>query len=467
MRILLFLIGFVLFAPMAEAALPVPETPFTISAYPQEVFAHVDNYLSQASVGAATACSGEESAAAAADSLRDILLDLEGSVIEAQRDIKRTACYRHDIVAMEKYLRALIDWVISSAEECQGEMQSHYESMVVYVWNRLLNLRQFGLDPTVQAPAYGEEEPTIGTGPSLHLCPYDSVYASPSFGGVGCRGIVASTITSVEINLLESIIARLGAIGTVQLPGLRMQLMRIWVGAEEFVSGVSRRRFLEPSVFGRFEPDLTSGVPVPTAGEAGCLGWPANTPARIVTGEDIPLQNYFPFVLTNEMADTLAYLEVRDDPRWSEYERALQKDLEKDEGGALTFIAQGEGLRKTNRDHLDLESFSILSIRDAQLRVNDLANTLHASTRSFVRQAVILPDDSDPLPSPTPLRTFARRYAMFLSRMCVNKGCENTLLRTIELSLRDECFSSFLMGAFFQANPSASTLPACRALYVD
>jgi len=116
-----------------------------------------------------------------------------------------------------------------------------------------------------------------------------------------------------------------------------------------------------------------------------------------------------------------------------------------------------------NRDHLDLESFSILSIREGQRQMNDLADNLHASTRQFVKQAVVIPGDAQTLP---PLRMFAANYARFLSRMCVNKGCEKTLLRTIELSLRDECFYSFLMGEFFRANPNASTLPACRALYV-
>ena len=466
MRILLFLIGFTLSVPTA-AALSAPKAPFTISAYPQEVFAHVENTLSGFTSSGEGSCIPEEAKAAVADSLRDILLDLRGSVIEAQRDIKRTACYTNDIVAMEKYLRVLIDSTLSSAQSCDGEAQGQYKLMVNYVWNRLQNLRQFGLDPTTQAPAYGEPGPNTGTGLSTYLCPYESVYASPGLGGVGCSGIVASTIVSKEITLLENIIARLGVIGTVQLPALRTQLVRIWTGTEKFVSRMGRTRFLEPGVFLDFEPDLTSGVPVPTAGEAGCLSWPTGTVAGIVTGEGIPLQSYFPFVLTSEMADTLEFLEVRDDPRWFEYERALEKDIEDEKISALTYITQGGPLRDTNRDHMELESFSILSIRDAQLRMNDLANMLHASTRSFVKQAIVLPDDPDPLSNPIPLRIFAWKYANFLSRMCVNKGCQKTLLRTIELSLRDECFSSFLMGAFFQANPSASTLPACRALYVD
>jgi len=471
MRLFLTLIGFALFAPIAEAALTAPPTPFTISAYPQEVFTHVEEYLSGVSGGGGGACNAAESRDRAASNLRDILFDLEGAVIEPQRDLARSACFQNDIVEMERYLRVLIDRALSSAESCDGQAQVHYETMVVYVWNRLRDIRRFGLKPWEQAPAEGTGTTSVGTGPSLHLCPYDSTYAAAGYGGVGCRGIVASTVSEGplkdEVNLFESIIARLGEIGTVQLPVLRKQLVRIWKGAEKFVSDAKRTRSLGKSVYSNFEPDLTLGVPVPAAGEAGCLDWPSSITSGVVTGEGIPLQSYFPFVLTNELADALTFIEMRDDPRWFEYEQALRKKFRKGAGSELTLTAQGGNLRDVNRDHLDLESFSILSIRETQQQMNDLADNLHASTRNFVKQVVVIPNDPQPLISPTPLRTFAENYARFLSRMCVNKGCEKTLLRTIELSMRDECFSSFLMSVFFRANPNASTLRSCRALYVD
>ena len=470
MRLLLVLIGTMFFVPSVEA-LTAPRTPFTISAYPQEVFSHVDTYLSGVSGGGGgETCNVVDSRARAASNLRDILFDLEGAVIAPQRDLARSACFQNDIVEMERYLRALIDSALSSAEDCDGQAQVHYETMVVYVWNRLRDIRRFGLRPWEQAPAEGTGTVSVGTGPSTQLCPYESTYAAAGPGGVGCSGIVASTVSAGplkrEVNLFESIIARLGEIGTVELPALRKQLIRIWKGAERFVSGAKRTRPLGPSVFLDFEPDLSEEVTVPAAGEAGCLDWPSSITSGRVTGEGIPLQSYFPFILTNELADALTFIEMRDDPRWFEYEQALRQEFRKGGGGELTLTAQGGDLRDVNRDHLYLETFSILSIRETQSQMNDLANALHASTRSFVRQAVVLPGDSDS-PNPAPLRTFAANYARFLSRMCVNKGCQKTLLRTIELSLRDECFKSFLMGAFFQANPSASTLPACKALYVD
>jgi len=469
MRLALFLFGFLFVTPQVSA-LTAPPTPFTIGAYPQEIFASVETQLSSVTgSGGGGNCSAENERAFAADTLRHIFFDIIGSRIEPQKDIARSACFQNDVIEMEKYLRALVDSYLSSAESCDAAAVSAYESAIEYVWGHLFDLRAYGLDPQTQAPAFGTGADTIGSGPSTHLCPYESVYAQPGYGGVGCRGIVASTVTdsqlSREVSLTEGIAQSLGTIGAGQLPAIRRQLKSIWNRTEAFVRNAGLFRTLGKSVYSNFEPELQTGIPILSAGESGCLGWPTVSAAGVVTGEGISLQNYMPLILSKELADAFDFLLVKDDPRWQEYVLSMRKDAEAENALSL-FITQGDDIADINSDHLSLESFSILTIRDQQRTMNDIANNLHVSTRDFARQAIHFPSDSTSSSLP-PLRSFARKYATFLSRMCVNRGCESNLLRTVELSLRDECFSSFLMDQFFRQNPNASTLPACRAFYVE
>ena len=228
------------------------------------------------------------------------------------------------------------------------------------------------------------------------------------------------------------------------------------------------RTFLEAIRRGK---DLRAPIPrdrsplakqaVPTQGEAGCYLWPSVTPEGVVTTRFIPLRDTFS-IQTVELERTLGYLFEKSLPIHLEYVRGFD--------GVGSFLGtQGYEIdqRGLNLKHVALENSFILSLDDPQVRMGNIAQNLQSETRQLARHAVVLPDQAEnPPPDGPPLRDFARRYATFLSRMCINRGCEKPLLRTVELSLRDECFSSTLMDIFFRDHPTARTLQSCRIKYV-
>ena len=473
MRFLFILIGTLLFAPHA-AALTAPARPAVISTkYVEGVFTHIETFLGSVSGAASASCTATEaiqSEAEAARNLRRIFFDVQESVGEPARDLERSACFVSDAEALEKYLRDLFDLALMSAASCDDAAQGHYAGAIEYVWKRLKNLRLFGLDPRIQAPSFGEEVETIGSSPmdDDRLCPYHSAYALPVFdsgaGSVGCTTLPGTSSAPLqrEMQVIDSILQTSAKIGN-SLPLLSATVVRILTNAAVFVIDMKVMRPLPP-------PHITPFVFAPTvftnAGEAGCLDWPSDV-GGLVSGEDVPLQNFFPMVLTRDLVEVMAFLKEREKDSWFEYIAALEEEIEQGESeGGNSYGGFVENLRRVNREHIGVESFSILSIRDPQKKMERAANFLHEGTREFTRLAVALPGDP-PLPEGPPLRAFALKYASFLSRICVNRGCAERLKRTVELSLRDECFSSFLMHLFFQGNPTASTLPACRALYVE
>ena len=471
---LLLFLGAV-FSPEQAYALSAPPRPVVISKYVGGIFTHVEQHLSTAPAGTAITCDPVTQEADEARLLRDLLVDTDAAIIQPEQELAHTACFTHDAKELERYLRSLIDSTLAAAKACNPDDASHYRTMAQYVWRMLWRLRSSGLDPRAKAPLTEMEvgdEPPAGALPTAddELCPYDSRYAPTQFLNVGCQFSLlpstASSRLSREAKLMDEILQRIESTTGIasQLQQFRKFLSDLWNDAAIFVTGVSVLRPPAPlSISG-----LTFALATqPNVGESGCLGWPSDVlPGGTVSAERIPLQNYFPAVLTPDLAEAIAYLLERQDPRWLEYIQDLnQRSLDAGEEPGRRQLDAGE-LAIVNRLHLGMESFSILSIRDPQKRMEKLADLLHGRTRDFTQFAVALPNEPTPSDGPT-LRSFIRQYAGFLSRMCVNRGCGNTLLRTIELSLRDECFSSFLMDMFFRNNPTARTLPACKALYVE
>lgn len=473
MRFLFILIGTLLFTQEA-AALTAPARPVVISTkYVEGVFTHIETFLGAMSGAASASCTSSEatqSEAEAARNLRRIFFDVQAAVGESARDLERSACFVSDIEALETYLRDLFDLALSSAQSCDTTAQGHYETAIAYVWSKLYSLRRLGLDPTVQAPISGEEVTTIG---SSHLdddllCPYHSAYALPVFdsgaGSIGCTTLPGTSSLSLqrEMQIIQSILQTSAKIRNA-LPLLSATVARILTSAAAFVNDTQGVLPFPPT-----PPNPLAPAPVVfiNAGEAGCLDWPSDV-GGLVSGEDAPLQNFFPMVLTRDLAEVMAFLKEREKDSWFEYIVDIDRQIAEGETEGGNFYAGYlTNLRKVNREHIGVESFSILSIRDPQKRMERAANFLHEGTREFTRLAVAMPGDP-PLPDGPPLRAFALKYASFLSRMCVNRGCADRLKRTVELSLRDECFSSFLMHLFFQGSPTSSTLPACRALYAE
>jgi hypothetical protein len=471
MRFFFILAGIVLFTSEAHA-LSAPPRSTTLSKYVEGIFDHVETALSTAPSGPGGApCDAVKSEAEAARKMRAIFLGIDETVTEAGKDIERTACFRADAEALERYVRALFELALQKSQTCDTAGQDAYEKQAQYVWARLWNLRRLGLDPRAQAPLdMGKErEIPIGASPTDDnlLCPYNSIYALPTLTfappGPGCRdsGVpsTASAALQREASTLKSILEKSASLGG-SLTLLEGTIVRILSDAADFVGGLTMMRPLSPPLLPT--PLVLPSTPFANTDEAGCFGWPSEM-GGVVSGENVSLENEFPFVLTTDLAEVFAYLREHQREPWFEYLTSL--DRASGSGGALGQALFRSSLRALNQYHLQPESFSILTIRNTQKRLEESANILHEGTLRFARLATLLPGDPV-LPEGPPLRAFARSYATFLSRMCINRGCQTTLSRAIELSLRDECFSSFLMHIFFQANPSASTLPACKALYV-
>lgn len=483
MRFLLLLIGLVIPAASASA-LTVPPLPPAQSPYIQEVFDAITDSLTAATGGTPAACTPFEKDLArkeAAADFRSLFLDPLGGSKEPARDLLRTVCYAFDLQAMERALAALIAQTITSAGNCDGQSQEAYRTATVFLWQKIRDVRAYGLSPTVQAPVTGtgaKNPPLIATSTSDDaLCPYDSRYAPVGFAGLGCNSAffpvsapgIASPVLIAELSLLERILARtsnvFGGGLADELSLYRYALSKISGDAAAFVNGISLS-----STNGRppraltllFEPVLTSFV-ASNVGESGCYGWPSSA-GGVVSGKDLALRNEFPGVLTRELAEAFEFLRMREDPKWQEYLQSLQSEIARTDGGGIGFTFPAENLGDINREHVVMESHLILSIRDPQIRMANLANDLHDRTRAFTSQAVNL--TGTPAGTP-PLREFVQRFTTFLSGMCSNRGCGKTLLRAFELSLREECFSQFRSALFFSINPAASTLPACRAKFAD
>jgi hypothetical protein len=466
MRAILFLSGFLFLSPSAHA-LSAPPLPTTLSSYAQEVLSQASRFLSSTTGGGG---GGSCDSHREVTQLRILFMQTQAGFGAPSKDIARSVCFVGDIQLMELYLAGLIDKAAEAASSCDTLSARAYRSAAEVVWDGLTALRMYGLDPTAYVPVSGTGNlATIPPGaiPSTDdaRCAYHSGYAETSFAHVGCQyGLVlssASPILAEESTLLRRILFRMqgdGFLGLdVELPLLRGILMNMLEHADAFVSGMTVIKPVRPIV--RYSPTFVPRV-IQNAGESGCKGWPSDVAGGPVTGENVPLQQYFPYVLTDQLAEAFAFLEERSKPEYLEYLRSTDEASSAER--ERLHLTPGLDIAATNREHIESESALIFSLRQPQLHNETLANRLHKSVREFAGQASLFPGS----PFDPPLRDFVRRYVTFLSRMCVNRGCDSRLLRTLELSMRNECFSSFISDHFFSTNPTESSLPACRALYV-
>ena len=477
MRFFFLIIAFLL--PQGASALVVPAFPQANSHYIKELFEAVKIDLAgktSPGAGTCTALQKELSRAEAAAQLRAIFVDRSAAATEPISDLSRSACYLFDIRAMEHALALLIRSSVTSAEACDSAASEHYRAAAALLHEKLRQVRAFGLDPRVQVPITGTgmnaPPPTATSAAANVLCPYDSDYAPTGISHLGCQEILLSTFATLapfppvfaqELSLLQKIVVQIQGSGggglTGALPLFRGTIQKLNMNADAFVKGLTASRFLSPP---RFMVLTLLPFVAGNVGESGCFGWPADA-GGVVTGSDITRQNTFSDIHTRELTEALAFIKLREEPQWKEYERSLEQDIGV-ESGILGFTLPAENLSDINREHIARESHLILALRDPQIRMANLANNLHARTRAFTSQAVGLTGSPSGLP---PLRDFARRFSTFLSGMCTNRGCTQTLLRAIELSLRDECFPHFRSALFFMSNPTAGTLKPCKALYTD
>ncbi len=475
MRTVFVLIGLLLIPQTASALVP-PLAPAVNSPYIQEVFSEIsDRLMNATSSGPAQGTDFDKkmNKAMYASRLRTLFVDLPGGVIEPSRDINRTACFVHDIRAMEEVLAQLIDGVIAKAEDLDYEAAEAYFNEASYLWEKIRQVREYALDPTVQVPVI----PGTGTGvvpryatPSDDdaLCAYYSDFAPLGRGGLGCNAqrftfYDTNPVFTDEATLFQKILLKLGSdtSGLAQrLLLYRNELKGIWDHADTFVRNLHQASAPHPlNIFEHF-----STFTAVNAGESGCKGWPSDVSSQKVTGEDITLQNYFPSVYSRSLADAFEFLKVREGPAYREYVRDLNRRIEEGDGGIVGYTLSSENLEDINREHVTRESHLIMALRDPQVKMENLANDLHLRTRDFASQAVSLEGQKVKLP---PLRKFIRHFTTFLTWMCENRGCEKTILRAFELSLTDDCYTSFRSAIYFKNNPSEATLPACKAKFVD
>ena len=441
--------------------------PDVISPYAQNVIQSMDDVLTSASSGGTGTCDGSFNAAKATRELREILFDTHAAVLEPSKDIKRSACLRSDVEALEKYLRDLIDLMVLSAANCDDLAKASYQEAIRFVWDKLFFIRKSGTDPQAHSPLVDGiiDNPPFGSSANDDdsRCPYHSVYAMPSISDTGCQDdalpITSNAGLQNEMTFMNRILQKIGILGVgglaLEFDNLRNRLFSIWDERDDYISDVSTSRLPGSGVGVNQVPVFTPTI-VQNSGESGCLGWPSDVLSGPVTGKDIPLEEYYPFVLTREIAEIFSFLQERDHVRWFEYVRSMNNEIIAEELFLNAFTPLF--MEEINRDHLGVESFSILSVRDPQSRMANLADDLHKQTLGFASHTVSLDGGEH---SDAPLRVLARNYAKFLSRMCINRSCGNSLLRAIEHTLRDECFYAFLM------NPSNSTLRECRARYVN
>src|SRR3989338_1451346 len=121
MRMLLILIGVLLFSQDA-AALSTPPRPPVLSKYAEGVLQRIEEYLSAASgrsdSGLPGTCDQIQSEAEEAEALRTMLFDVQSSTVEASQDFVRSPCFRSDAEVLEHYLRYLFDLALESARSC-------------------------------------------------------------------------------------------------------------------------------------------------------------------------------------------------------------------------------------------------------------------------------------------------------------------------------------------------------------
>ena len=476
MRIAFLLIGF-LFLPQNALALDAPAMPLANSPYVLEVFDLITTNLTGAPAGTPASCAQFQKTVArkeSAERLRALFQDRIALSVEPTVDLSRTGCFVFDIQAMEHVLSDLIKKTMEKAGECNGDAEERYFDQAAYLWKEIQNVRRGGLNPRLRTGEGPEVPPLTATSASDDaICPYDSDYAPVSLAQLGCQEILLSTFMTLgpfpsvsqdELSLGESILLHLQGSGggglSGALPLYRGSLSKIWQNAAAFVAGVTTARF--PGPLKLFEPILTPFI-AGNVGESGCYGWPANA-GGVVTGEGITHQNAFPDILTRDLTDAFQFLKAREEPMWIEYIHSLRQEPGSPDGEPTDEVLSLDDLQEINREHILRESQLILGLRDPQARMANLANDLHQHTRAFTSQAVGLTGTPSGMP---PLRDFAKRFSEFLMGMCTNRGCLHTLVRSVELSLRDECFPHFRSALFFAANPTAATLQPCRAKYAE
>jgi hypothetical protein len=446
MRYLLIIIGFLTF-PLSAYALNAPERPEVKSEYVKSVLKKVEQTLGDATADNFSDCDQNKSAQTAIQSFREMLFDADAVVVQPQKDVARSMCYMQDIQALERYIADLIDLSIENAWSCNSAAGKIYREEAVFIWDMLLQVRRYGLNPRMQIPVSGErvEFDSANTDPTSDdaLCPYYSEYAPIGFDGAGCYG-EGYPIWDVSYFMEEYEDA---------LPEYYNMLVDIIEEANRFVKAISIR---DPFPRIVLNPIFPSHI-APNAEESGCKGWPSDV-GGVVTGENIPLMEYSPVVLTTELADAIAFIQERSTKKWYEYEKTLDEQAKEQGGGAIGGQFMFPDITSINSDHLDRETSSILSIRDPQEKMESIADSLHLNTKKFSAEVQSSDNDS--------IRGFIRQYSEFLARMCVNRGCGHILLRAIELSLKDECFSAFNKDRdSLSVGAGSSNLGSCRASY--
>ena len=493
-HLLLTLIGLLLFIPEVYAY-PAPVVPPLYGEFAKELLKEIKVETEASVGGAAPPCDGIHQASLVAEGLRLMFL-ASNTLVASDEDIARSVCFTHDVQKMEEYLAVLMKNAITEANACRLSAASQYQLSAEKLWFKLYAIRRSGLDPTTFTPLPEVIPSPIPAVPDPTICSYDSAYAMRSWGKIGCNEaattaagvtIVPFTIFAREQSLLrtlyENIISPVpppvppppSISSLASLPPTIPPKTSLVTRLRELVYAlnvvirrdanffVNKWGFVRKLPMGTYTPFVFTPLVYPTAGESGCLGWPTATVTALgfvpVTGKNVPRLNTLPPVLTRELAETLAVLATIKRPENYTYGRDIAPTAK--ETSTPEFVFYGDEVQK-NREDLSKEYFSLLSIRDPQKAMENMGNDLHAQSRLFASEVVILPGAPTVLPK---FRQFAVDYATFLLKMCVNRGCEGNLMRAIELAYRDECFSQFILDDYFLHNPSASTLRTCRTWF--
>lgn len=474
MRFLLFFIGFM---PLAAHALDMPAYDAPLSPYVAAVLLETKNRVAtqpEGSTGTCTEIQTKMLVEETANVFAELLNVPPESVAEMNNDYLLSACYADDVRIMENVLAGLIRSAMKSAEQCKPEAISTYRGTADFLWEKIWQVRRHGLDPSVRAPvgpsAFTGTGIPVGALPSDDdaLCPYTSSYAPIGIGGTGCADnpfySPSTLVLRDEASILSKIIARIGngtagLIGESELYRAKLHEVRSFSEAAVWIFSSIR----PPKPFTLVEPAISLFVAA-TAGESGCEGWPSDV-GGTVRGSEAQRFNAYTDILTQDLAEAMTYIRMRADPKWLEYINALDAEIEENENGYFGYTFHHDQFDQINRDHVAHETELILSIRDPQRRMENLANRLHARTLQFAKQATWLHAEGSKINSLPPLRDFILRLTQFMSGMCVNRGCQSVLDRTLELTLRDECFPVFTAKDASIGGAGFDTLPACRAKF--
>ncbi len=444
------------------------------------------------SITASTPCPDYELELHALRELRFLFHDVSLALRGASRDLlDRSACAAFDIALIEQEIEQGITKLINAATSCDVASERRMVQLVASGASLLRDVRLGGLDPD-----YGRPPGPVPTSPAptaadaVRLCPYKESYAVPTLQdffteltpqkGKGCRLSLLPAAPPPgtgpiydEAKLLDRIFQRLLSYAPTA-PGVQQSLLgsawQFWLSTAgirdvAWVFHTTNLTVSRPSL-----PPLTfPGGPPPkygnavnTIGEAGCRDWPSPLPSGIVVGRDFPLapRVHSPF-LSPSLTRIASYLEVVGDRQKTPNE--YLEDLRRRVGtGSLIIGSLGrELLEPLYQAHLEEEAGLTLSIIDVQDRLRGPARALLTSTRRFAHLSSVLPGDP---PGTVPsLRRFAGSLLTFLSQMCVNRGCSVNLRRTLELSLRDECFPFYTYDQYLR---SGTPLPPCASRYV-